>query len=351
MTDTLGRVGSFDDTDGRPEPIPGDETSASSYSAARPAPVDADWYKRAVFYEVLVRAFADSNGDGTGDLRGLIDKLDYLQWLGVDCLWLPPFYDSPLRDGGYDIRDYRKVLPEFGTVQDFADLIDAAHQRGIRVITDLVMNHTSDTHEWFQQSRTDPDGPYGDFYTWADDDTGYPDARIIFVDTEPSNWTFDPVRKQYFWHRFFSHQPDLNFDCPGVGDALIDTMRFWLDIGIDGFGSTRCPTCTCGRAPTARTCPRPTISSAGAAPSSKRNIPGGFCWPRPTNGPPTSWIISATRHRVATSVTCASTSRSCHGFSWRPGGNRGSRSRRSWPRRRPSRRPGSGASSCATTTN
>ena len=127
------------------------------------------------------------------------------------------------------------MLPEFGTVQDFAALIEACHQRGMRIITDLVMNHTSDSHQWFQESRSDPEGPYGDYYVWADDDTGYPDARVIFVDTEPSNWTFDPVRKQYFWHRFFSHQPDLNFDCPAVGDAMIDIMRFWLDLGIDGF--------------------------------------------------------------------------------------------------------------------
>ena len=172
------------------------EPQASDYRKARPiagGDTDREWYKRAVFYEVLVRAFADSNGDGTGDLRGLIDKLDYLSWLGVDCLWLPPFYDSPLRDGGYDIADYRKVLPEFGTVEDFVALLDAAHDRGIRVIVDLVMNHTSDAHQWFQESRRHPDGPYGDYYVWRDDDTGYPDARIIFVDTEPSNWTFDPV--------------------------------------------------------------------------------------------------------------------------------------------------------------
>ena len=214
------------------------EPQASDYRTARPiagGENDREWYKRAVFYEVLVRAFADSNGDGTGDLRGLIDKLDYLSWLGVDCLWLPPFYDSPLRDGGYDISDYRKVLPEFGNVEDFVALLDAAHERGIRVIVDLVMNHTSDAHQWFQESRRHPDGPYGDYYVWRDDDTGYPDARIIFVDTEPSNWTFDPVRKQYFWHRFFSHQPDLNFENPAVGDEMIDILRFWLDLGLDGF--------------------------------------------------------------------------------------------------------------------
>jgi len=196
---------------------------------------DPDWFKRAVFYEVLVRGFSDSNSDGTGDLRGLADKLDYLAWLGIDCLWLPPFYPSPLRDGGYDISYYEGVLAEFGTIDDFTALLKAAHERGIKVIIDFVMNHTSDQHAWFQASRKDPNGPYGNYYVWSDDDTRYPDARIIFVDTEPSNWTFDPVRKQYFWHRFFSHQPDLNFDSPDVQQAMIDALRFWLDLGIDGF--------------------------------------------------------------------------------------------------------------------
>ncbi|MDF2978659.1 MAG: trehalose synthase [Actinomycetospora sp.] len=212
-----------------------EEPSAADFRHARTLPVDGDWYKRAVFYEVLVRAFADSNRDGFGDLRGLTDKLDYLAWLGVDCLWLPPFYDSPLRDGGYDIRDYRKVLGEFGTVADFVEFLDQAHARGIRVITDLVMNHTSDQHYWFQESRRDPDGPYGDFYVWSDDDTRWSEARIIFVDTESSNWTYDSVRGQFYWHRFFSHQPDLNFDNPAVCEAMIDALRFWLDLGIDGF--------------------------------------------------------------------------------------------------------------------
>ena len=196
---------------------------------------DYEWYRSAVFYEVLVRAFFDSDDNGSGDLKGLTEKLDYLQWLGVDCLWLPPFYDSPLRDGGYDIRDFRAVLDEFGTVEDFKVLLDEAHARGIRVITDLVMNHTSDSHEWFQQSRTDPDGPYGDFYVWTDDPDTYSGARIIFVDTEDSNWTYDPVRGQYYWHRFFSHQPDLNYDNPAVQEAMLDVLRFWSDLGIDGF--------------------------------------------------------------------------------------------------------------------
>ncbi|MCF6425346.1 MULTISPECIES: maltose alpha-D-glucosyltransferase [Amycolatopsis] len=211
------------------------EPQADDFKHAKQAPDNPHWYKSAVFYEVLVRAFADSNGDGTGDLRGLAGRLDYLEWLGVDCLWLPPFYASPLRDGGYDISDFRAVLPEFGTVEDFVYLLDEAHRRGIRVITDLVLNHTSDVHPWFQQSRSDPDGPYGDYYVWSDDDSRYADARIIFVDTETSNWTYDPVRGQFYWHRFFSHQPDLNYENPDVQEAMLDVLRFWLDLGIDGF--------------------------------------------------------------------------------------------------------------------
>ena len=196
---------------------------------------DPHWYKRAVFYEVLVRSFKDSNGDGNGDLTGLMEKLDYIKWLGVDCIWLPPFFKSPLRDGGYDVSDYTDVLPEFGTIGDFVEFVDEAHARGIRVIIDFVMNHTSDQHPWFQASRTDPDGPYGDFYVWADTDEAYSDARIIFVDTESSNWTYDPMRRQYYWHRFFSHQPDLNFENPRVQDAVTEALKFWLDLGIDGF--------------------------------------------------------------------------------------------------------------------
>ena len=198
-------------------------------------PSDPDWFKRAVFYEVLVRSFKDSNGDGVGDFNGLREKLDYLQWLGVDCLWIPPFYESPLRDGGYDVSDFRNVLPGIGTLSDFQRLLDEAHDRGFKVIVDFVMNHTSDQHIWFQESRRDPSGPYGEFYVWCDTDELYGDARVIFVDTEPSNWTWDPIRQQYFWHRFYSHQPDLNFDNPDVRVAILDALRFWLDMGIDGF--------------------------------------------------------------------------------------------------------------------
>ena len=209
------------------------EAIADSFDTDQPR--DPEWYKRAVFYEVLIRGFQDANGDGTGDLPGLISKLDYLEWLGIDCLWLLPIYQSPLRDGGYDISDFMAVLPEYGHIGDFVTLVDEAHKRGIRVIADLVMNHTSDQHPWFQASRSDPDGPYGDFYVWSDTDDKYSGARVIFVDTEASNWTFDPVRGQYYWHRFFSHQPDLNFENPRVQDAMIEVLRFWLDLGIDGF--------------------------------------------------------------------------------------------------------------------
>jgi maltose alpha-D-glucosyltransferase/alpha-amylase len=198
-------------------------------------PRDPHWYQRCVFYEVLIRGFHDSNGDGTGDIRGLTARLDYLQWLGIDCIWLLPIYSSPLRDGGYDIADFMKILPEFGNIGDFVELVEEAHSRGIRVIADLVMNHTSEAHPWFQASRSDPDGPYGDFYVWSDTDDKYREARVIFVDTEQSNWTYDPVRGQYYWHRFFAHQPDLNYENPHVQDAMLEVLRFWLDLGIDGF--------------------------------------------------------------------------------------------------------------------
>jgi maltose alpha-D-glucosyltransferase/alpha-amylase len=197
--------------------------------------LDPQWYRRAVFYEVMVRSFVDSNSDGTGDIQGLVSKLDYLQWLGVDALWLPPFYVSPLRDGGYDVADYRAIMPEFGTLDEFQDLVTKAHERNMRIIIDLPLNHTSDQHEWFQQSRSDPGGPYGDFYVWSDTDEKWPDIRIIFTDTEDSNWAFDAERRQFFFHRFFSHQPDLNYNNPAVHDAVFDIVRFWLDMGVDGF--------------------------------------------------------------------------------------------------------------------
>jgi maltose alpha-D-glucosyltransferase/alpha-amylase len=196
---------------------------------------DPRWFKRAIFYEIHVRGFFDGNDDGSGDLRGVQDKLDYLQWLGIDCIWLLPIYPSPLRDGGYDIADFNSVHPDYGTVEDFRSLVEAAHQRGIRVIADLVMNHTSADHPWFQESRSSPDSPKRDWYVWSDTKLRYEDARIIFVDTESSNWTWDPDAGAYYWHRFFQHQPDLNYDNPEVQDAMLGVLRFWLDLGIDGF--------------------------------------------------------------------------------------------------------------------
>jgi maltose alpha-D-glucosyltransferase/alpha-amylase len=196
---------------------------------------DPLWFKRAVFYEIHVRGFFDGNGDGMGDLRGVMEKLDYLEWLGIDCIWLLPMYPSPLRDGGYDIADFYDIHPDYGTVEDFRAFVDAAHQRQIRVIADLVMNHTSSDHPWFQEARSSPDSPKRDWYVWSDKDDGYPDARVIFVDTEPSNWTWDPLAGQYYWHRFFSHQPDLNYENPEVQDEMLRVLRFWLDLGIDGF--------------------------------------------------------------------------------------------------------------------
>src|SRR5205823_5428108 len=196
---------------------------------------DPLWFKRAIFYEIHVRGFFDGNDDGSGDLRGLQDKLDYLQWLGIDCIWLLPIYPSPLRDGGYDIADFNGVHPDYGTVEDFRSLVEAAHQRGIRVIADLVMNHTSSDHPWFQESRSSPESPKRDWYVWSDTKLRYEDARIIFVDTEASNWTWDADAGAYYWHRFFAHQPDLNYDNPRVLLEMVRTMRRWLDLGVDGF--------------------------------------------------------------------------------------------------------------------
>jgi maltose alpha-D-glucosyltransferase/alpha-amylase len=216
-----------------PAADPGPEPSAaqtSQWFEAEPL-----WFKRAVFYEIHIRGFYDADGDGSGDFRGLSEKLDYLQWLGIDCIWLLPFYRSPLRDGGYDIADFTAVHPDYGTVDDVQQLIDAAHARRIRVIADFVMNHTSSDHAWFQESRSSPDNPKRDWYVWSDTPERYQDARIIFVDTEASNWTYDSVAGAYYWHRFFSHQPDLNYDNPEVQQAMLDALKFWLDKGLDGF--------------------------------------------------------------------------------------------------------------------
>ncbi|MEE9473215.1 MAG: alpha-amylase family glycosyl hydrolase, partial [Acidimicrobiia bacterium] len=192
------------------------------------------WYQSATFYEIPVHAFYDSNGDGLGDIAGITAKLDYLQWLGVDCLWILPFYPSPMVDGGYDISDLTGVRTEFGTIDDVRELLAEAHARDMRVIGDVVVNHTSDQHPWFQEARR-PGSPKRDWYVWSDTPERYADARVIFIDTQDSNWTWDDVAGAYYWHRFYAEQPDLNFDNPEVRGAVKDVIRFWLDLGFDGL--------------------------------------------------------------------------------------------------------------------
>jgi maltose alpha-D-glucosyltransferase/alpha-amylase len=196
---------------------------------------DALWYKDAIIYQVHVRTFHDSNGDGIGDFPGLEQKLDYLQELGVNAIWLMPFFPSPLRDDGYDIADYNSINSSYGTLDEFRKLLESAHDRGIRVIIEMVLNHTSDQHPWFQEARSSQNNPRRDWYVWSDNDTGYKGTRIIFLDTETSNWAWDPTSKSFYWHRFFSHQPDLNYDNPDVREQMWNVMKFWLDMGVDGF--------------------------------------------------------------------------------------------------------------------
>jgi maltose alpha-D-glucosyltransferase/alpha-amylase len=196
---------------------------------------DSLWYKDAIFYELHVKAYTDADGNGMGDFSGLLTRLDHLKDLGIDCLWLLPMYPSPFRDDGYDISDYCTVHPQYGTLDDFRAFLGAAHERGLKVVTELVLNHTSDQHPWFKEARSSADSPKRDYYVWSDTDERYRGVRIIFRDTEMSNWAWDPVSKAYYWHRFFSHQPDLNFDNPAVREEIWQVMRFWLEIGVDGF--------------------------------------------------------------------------------------------------------------------
>jgi maltose alpha-D-glucosyltransferase / alpha-amylase len=200
-----------------------------------PIKQDEPWYKHAIIYQAHVRTFYDSNGDGIGDFRGLDEKLDYLSDLGINTIWLMPFFPSPLRDDGYDIADYYSVHSSYGTLEDFKKFLVSAHERQIKVIIEMVLNHTSDQHPWFQESRSSQDNPRRDWYVWRNSDTGYADARIIFLDTEMSNWAWDTVSKSYYWHRFFSHQPDLNYDHPAVREEMWNVMKFWLELGVDGF--------------------------------------------------------------------------------------------------------------------
>ncbi|MGH7609238.1 MAG: maltose alpha-D-glucosyltransferase [Candidatus Dormibacteria bacterium] len=196
---------------------------------------DPHWYRDAVMYEVFVRGFYDANGDGIGDLGGLIEKLDYLHWLGINCIWLLPIFQSPQRDGGYDISDYFSLQPEYGDLDDMRQLVEEAHSRDIRVITDLVVNHTSDQHPWFQDARSSPSSPKRDWYVWSETQDRYRDARVIFVDSEVSNWTWDQEAGAYYWHRFFHHQPDLNYANPAVQEAMLEVIGFWLRLGLDGL--------------------------------------------------------------------------------------------------------------------
>jgi maltose alpha-D-glucosyltransferase/alpha-amylase len=196
---------------------------------------DRLWFKDAVFYEVYIRAFKDSDGNGHGDIPGLIEKLDYIKSLGVDCIWVQPHYASPLHDDGYDISDFYSVHPQYGTLSDFQRLIEAVHLRDMRIITDLVVNHTSIEHPWFQEARKGPGSDYYNYYVWNDTDQKYADTRIIFLDVEDSNWTFDEQVGQYYWHRFYKEQPDLNYDNPAVQEEMLNIVRFWLNMGLDGF--------------------------------------------------------------------------------------------------------------------
>lgn len=196
---------------------------------------EAGWHMDAIFYQIYVRGFQDSSRDGNGDLQGVIEQLDYIQNLGVSCLWLMPIFPSPLKDDGYDVADFIGIDPSIGNLDDFQQLTQAAHQRNLRIITDLVISHTSSQHPWFQSARQGVHSPFHEYYVWRDDDTGYRDARVIFQDSKTSNWSWDPVAKRYYWHRFYSHQPDLNYDHPAVQEEMLNVMRFWLDLGIDGF--------------------------------------------------------------------------------------------------------------------
>ncbi|TMG79979.1 MAG: maltose alpha-D-glucosyltransferase, partial [Betaproteobacteria bacterium] len=213
-----------------------DRRPSSRGSAGTRLDDDALWYKDAIIYEVHVRAYYDSNGDGVGDFRGLTEKLDYIADLGVTAVWLLPFCPSPLKDEGYDIADYTAVHADYGTLRDFRLFLREAHRRGLRVITELVVNHTSDQHPWFQRSRrAKPGSRWRNFYVWSDTPERYRSARIIFKDFEPSNWTWDPLAKAYYWHRFYTHQPDLNYDSPAVRRAVLSVVDFWLGLGVDGL--------------------------------------------------------------------------------------------------------------------
>ena len=310
---------------------------------------DPLWFKRAVFYEIHIRGFFDGNDDGSGDFRGLIEKLDYLQWLGVDCIWLLPMYPSPLRDGGYDIADFFDIHPDYGTVDDFKEFVEQAHQRGIRVIADLVMNHTSCGSPVVPGVAQRSDRPEAATGTCGrDTDEPYQDARIIFIDTEASNWTFDPVRGQYYWHRFFSHQPDLNYENPEVQEAMLNVLRFWLDLGIDGFRLDAVPYLYEDEGTNGENLPRDARVPEARARGGRRALSR----PRaPRRGEPVAGgrrPVLRRRRRVPHGVPLPRHAAHVHG-----GAARGRDADVRDPRaaRPPSRTTASGGSSCATTTS
>ncbi len=330
--------------------VGGSQTAAEACPGSRHAlGGDHLWYKDAIIYELHVRAFFDSNGDGSGDFQGLTEKLDYLADLGITALWLLPFYPSPGLDDGYDIADYESVKSEYGTLRDVKVLIKEAHKRGLRVITELVCNHTSDQHPWFQRARRAPKGsPARDYYVWTDDPERYKDARIIFKDFERSNWTWDPIAEQYYWHRFYHHQPDLNFENPKVRDAIKKTLDFWFDIGVDGLRLDAIPYLYEREGTNCENLPETHEFLQGAAGAHRRELLGSDAAGR---GEPVARGRRRLFRRRATSATCASTSRSCRGCSCRCAWRTASRCTTSSSRRRRFPTTRSGRSSCATTTS
>ena len=275
---------------------------------------DPLWYKDAVFYELRVRSLYDSDGDGIGDFRGLLTKLDYFKELGVTTLWLLPFYPSPMKDDGYDTADYLDVHPDCGTLQDFRMFLREAHRKGLRVVTELVLNHTSDQHPWFQRARRAPPGSsHRDFYVWSDTQDRYQDARIIFKDFELSNWTWDPLAKAYYWHRFYTHQPDLNFDNPAVRRALMRVVDFWFNLGVDGLRLDAVPYLYEREGTNCENLPETHAFIKDCAGTSIATSKTRCCSPKPTNGPKTRWRTS-TRAKPA---TWRFIFRSCRGSSWR----------------------------------
>jgi maltose alpha-D-glucosyltransferase/alpha-amylase len=314
---------------------------------------DPLWYKNAIFYELHIRSFADSNGDGKGDLQGIITKLDYLKTLGIDCIWLLPMFPSPLKDDGYDISDFFNIHLDYGTVEDLKALVDEAHTRGIRVITDLVLNHTSDEHPWFIEARKSKDNPYRDYYVWSDTDQKYQDARIIFVDTESSNWAYDETTGQYYWHRFYASQPDLNYDNPVVADKMIEIIRYWLDMGIDGFRADAVPYLFEREGTNCENLPETHAYLKRIRAMMEADYPGTILLGEANQWPwaPTSAAIPLTQPYPATNSTRPSTSRSCRASSKRLNWATPPTSSILWPIPPPSPRTPSGVSSCVTTTN